>query len=495
MVYITQEDEDTEKALAAPLQQVGAPGLGVPQTTTPAVGGTAAVAPGTTPAGSFTGITAYLDKNRMAAAGLGRRVAGDITSKGNVAREGIGSAQQKFGDYTQSQNVGPTAETLSQLRSDPRVLANDPGKLSGFQKLQSGSYTGPNTLEESEFYAPAISALQSAQQAGTLAETPTGRAELMAQLNKSKGRRSKGVSTLDSQLLEGSEEGRAAIESAQAGLGDLPARMAEASAAGKLGVQTTRDANQSASQAIREGIAGTRGDFEKSINDRVSAARTSAAARESLARAALESMKWDASKIKSRGVFAGDEGGLVTTLSPEVLSDLGITQDDWNNLVRQTVRHNMAGLTPTKERKAAEAEGQEGMALPLGERSYTQLSNVGGLSPLEDPFTTWLQTISPETAITAANLGSKDDYEKMQALNSLAGDVQEYGLSDIALAGTAPEEGITFDTPALLQKLETLRLAREKEAKASGLYRYTGNIKNGKITSPVVGAGDINSAY
>lgn len=450
MVYLPQDEEEQKKNAQTPLQTVGSPGLFSPAGV-PSAGSSAA--PTSTKAGNFTGITKYLEKNQLGAAGLGQQVAQDISRKGEAARTAIGEAQQKFGGYLESQNVGKTPNILQQVQETPEALAADPTKVAEFKQLQSGAYQGPNTLEESQFYAPAQAALQPAQQAGELSQNEAGRQQLLSRT----GKRSRGALALDTALLEGSTEARSAIEAAQKGLGDIQGRFSTASEAGKTGASATRKSNQSVIDALKQ----SQGTFKSSIAQKIDAARAGAGVRDKELREALGALEWKPVKLsggRGRKVYAGDVGGIQGNLSPEILADLGITQADWDKIVKNSRALNTSGLAKTKAQILAEQEGRELLPTDL---AYRRPEGYEMAAPPTDPFELFLKAAIPEEAITAGNVSSPEDYARLKALQTLSGNLEDYGLSTPEQAGKAPAEITNLDNAAILAELERQRVLHQ----------------------------------
>ena len=440
MVFFPDDEETTNKGGAPPVQVVGQPGpLSAASPATP-VGESSPSGPSRT-TGGFAGITQYLAKNAPATQRLGEQAAGSIQQKGEAARQAVSQAGQQFESAVAPQQVNQNQQIQDALRNDPASLTSSPEQAAAFQQQFGANYTGPSTLEETEYYAPAQSAVKGAQESAKLSETEGGRTQLLSQLTSGGDRRrTRGSLLLDSALLQASPTARTALERARGSQSDLDSRLQGASEAARARASSIQGTNAATQAAARAALGEARGTLETDLDTRVSAARNAALARNAAAKSSLLGVS-QVPFPTERGErkILGPVGGLTDAPTAQALADLGLTPEDWEKINAGVTKYEQANLKP------------KDYGFRIGKKFHSPASF--DTETLGD----FVNELSPEAGITRSNVASPQDFARYAALNELAGEAGTFlDPSQQALAGTAPQELTDLDLEALLTALEGL---------------------------------------
>lgn len=146
----------------------------------------AASAKAPTSSGSFTNIQSYLNANKEAAPGLANQVSGNIKSSASQAQEGIQKARNAFDAASSTGTL--TADNAAKARDTVTNAGQalygegtkfDPNAVKDFQRVSSGAYKGPNSLEG---YGDLSNQAQNVRDMGNLSNTENGRFTLLRQM-------------------------------------------------------------------------------------------------------------------------------------------------------------------------------------------------------------------------------------------------------------------------------------------------------------------------
>lgn len=476
MAYLETPDEEKDKQVepgllsgsgGSPLAP-GAP-AGTPQ------------APGSSPETGgakpqFAELETYLNQNRPAAQQLGSRVAGEITKRGEGARSAITSGGQQFAQDVGKREVQQDVGLLNMLSSDPIGLAKDPDRKAAFERQRNASFSGPSSLEDSDFYSPISSAVGEAKRYGSLSETGGGIAEILGGAQQDRPY-SQGAREFDASLALGDETARGEIGRARSSLSDIDARLGEVSAAARTRAQQGAATTSATQQAAQGALKGAVGSSNADLDARLKAARDAAAGRAQAARSSFASIAPTISQGKegSQQIRAAGKtirGGL-QGLDAQALADLGLSAEQYQDLVG-------GGSTAAELARASRGLNDKGATSQV-DRLYGQYGQ--GLGDLGR----FLTERSPDS-IGRESFATPDDYARAAALADLGGDP----YLDQALAGqagTANLDLIDFDLPSALAQrdaaLEAIRRQAAYDRSVNSRSSTSGTVLSKAVKKPL----------
>lgn len=192
MAYIpkTQEEEDLLRQQGAPIEVAGTEGAVTPQNVKQSPNQT-----GMTP---FTDVAAYLDANKEQGVGLGQKVAENIRTEGEGARQAVDSVFQTFKSGVDSGTFKPKEEDINQVIADPVSFISDADKAKQFTDTATGVYTGPKKIEELPDFMTAQSSVSKAKQNQSLIDTSEGKQQLISGFQKNPTR---GLTAFDAMIF------------------------------------------------------------------------------------------------------------------------------------------------------------------------------------------------------------------------------------------------------------------------------------------------------
>ena len=354
-------------------------------------GGTSAAGTSTQFAPSATKLSDYLSTNAPQAAQQGQTIAGNLTSGYNQAQGDINSAISGFGTNVQGGYTAANPDLVSKAASNPTDFAKDSGNVQGFQNLWNDTYTGPQNFESTTPYQNVQNEVQNAVSNAQNVQSPAG---LSTYLNsQAKGNYLPGMATLDTALVQGSTEANKAIQDAAkpyAGLTDyLTGQVSQADQAVPA-AQAQAAANKAAIQNQFTGAGGVIPTYETNLQNQTTAAQ----------KAAQDAIDQEKAFLGTGNNWQGLFG------NQQQLSDLGLTPDQYNNL--------------------------------LQEQDYLQQYGKGNIPNASQ----YLTAINPTVDINQANNATAQNYSDIAALQQLTGqDLSSYLNSENASqAGTAPTD-------------------------------------------------------
>lgn len=424
-----QDNEDENKPSSqGPVAPVGggavhlAPSSGVGQG-----GGQSSGAAASPAGGQFATLDKYITANQGQADPLADKITGGIQNTYNTLDQGSqGVLQGLMGQvtnapgYTKSDN-----DLIAQESADPTSFANDAGNVASFQKQLTDSYGGPNSAEGTSDYQTQQSKINDAiSQGNAQTTTAAGRQQLVAQNSATP---TAGVTALNSAILSQSPDALGKVQDAYKPFQNLVSGLST----GAQGVDKTiaqeqadaANASKAATGAISNQITG----LNSSVNSGLSAAQQAATTQNAAVKSALTT----------------------GTASPEVLSALGISNDQWNSL--------------TAAQKAAATSD-------LIQSNQGQFGANSGTANVD--LTQWLTQQDPNAVLNTANTATQGQYDQAGAfsklLNGLNLDTPSMVLNtaNAGEAGTAPTNLNSYGYNTALQSTQATKAAEDAAAQA-----------------------------
>lgn len=356
--------------------------------------------------GNFASLNEYITANQGQAQPLADKLTpginkqyNDLDAQNNSAIASINSQVKNAPGYTASD-----PNILAQEAANPVSFANDPNNIKTFQGLLKNTYGGPASAESTNEYGAQQSAINNAIAAGTATTTTeAGRKGLLA---KNEASPTAGVTALNSAILTQDPNALSSIENAYKPFNNLVTNLnTGAQSANQLIAKEQADAAASSSAAT------------KAINDQINGLNAN-----------VNSAVTDA---QQKAISANDRiksdiaSGNVT---PDDLAAMGLTTDQWNAL-------SAADKAAATSVAVSSNQGQFG--------ANTGTANINN--------TQFLTQIDPNSAYTAANVATPEQYQKAQAFQSLLNGLNlqtptlAINPNAASAAGTAPKSLNTFN--------------------------------------------------
>lgn len=148
----------------------------------PTIGASSSAPKAPSSSGNFTNLSNYLNANKNYNAqggGLAGQVNQNLQDKGNVIQNQYNNAQQSFQTQADQGRVIDRNSTVQTALTNPSDFSKDNTNVSNFQKLLSGSYTGPQANSDT---AQIQNKAQNLQSLTNLGNTESGRHALLNNL-------------------------------------------------------------------------------------------------------------------------------------------------------------------------------------------------------------------------------------------------------------------------------------------------------------------------
>jgi len=440
-----QEDQNNNQQNQQP--QTGGSG-GASGSTGQGQGGSASVAPvsnvqqNAAPQASqgYTDVGSYLDANQAGSQQLGNQVASNLTNDYNTTKSGIDtSANSLINSVNQGYTQG-NDQLINQVAADPTAAAADPNQTAAFQAQLNDTYSGPNSWAD---YGTQQGNVATAQQNANLVNTPGGLNVLTQQVEQPST--SAGSNQLDTLLLGGNPGAMQNVQNAATPFNDLGAYLDSQNQAANTAIQGGQTAAQTASANALNAFTGANGtltNLNNTVNNTANTDLTNSQTQYTNLMNILNGVGNNGGVTNALGAITNQSANTGanraavanalsqenTTLSPDQLSQLGMTQDQWNGLVNQ--EQQLA--TPTFVASPFQGNGSawtQGQQAPLSQF-------VGGAAPTAD-------NINASTTATAPQ------YAEMAAIEQLLGGKTPQGNAlnplNSAMAGTANLNPMTFN--------------------------------------------------
>lgn len=377
--------------------------------------------------GQFASLNKYLSAN----VGRAEPLAGKLTSEIGKQYQGLESqGQQALGKIGSQVSAAPSYadanKTISEATIDPVSFTSDPNRIASFQNLLKASYTGPMSAEGTSEYAGQQEAINRAiAQGQNTVKTEAGRSNLIKDIS---AKPTTGVAALNSAILSKSPTALASVESAYKPFENLLANLQSGAAETNKAIAQKQEQAAGAKKASTEALTSQIGGLNTAVQNRVTAAQKNLADQNA--------------RIKNE-IASG-------TVSDATLQNLGLTKEQWNTLSAA----QKAAATPTDVLSNKQQFG-----------ATTGTTNIN----LQDFLG---QQLDPNTAISAANVATPEDYAKAQAFRSLLGNLNLQAPELVinpnaaAQAGTAPTGGNKFDYESALNVSKQARADQLAAAQA-----------------------------
>jgi hypothetical protein len=152
---------------------------------------------------NFVNVSDYLDKNPDASTKLGDLASSKLASQRDETLNAVNSAKSGFGDQVQAGGTKMDQSVLDSAFSSPETFTQDPNNTAKFLALRDAAYKGPNSLQETNLFAPTQSKITALDQAGAGIGTEAGRTNLVEGLSSHP---THGKSALNQLLLQGNPD-------------------------------------------------------------------------------------------------------------------------------------------------------------------------------------------------------------------------------------------------------------------------------------------------
>lgn len=152
---------------------------------------------------NFVNVSDYLDKNPGAGEHIGDLATDKLTTQRDEAMGSINDAKTGFGQQVQAGGMKLDQSVLDNAFSSPETFTQDPNNTAKFLALRDAAYKGPNSLQESDVFAPTQSKVTALDQTGAGLGTEAGRTNLVEGLSSHP---THGKSALNQLLLQGTPD-------------------------------------------------------------------------------------------------------------------------------------------------------------------------------------------------------------------------------------------------------------------------------------------------
>ena len=424
------EDDQKQPNAQGPVSPTGGGAVHLAPTSgvgSAAPGGTSGAAP--KPAGGqFATLNQYIDANQGQAAPLANKITGQIGQQyGALDQANQGTLQNIQGQVTNAPGYTKSDNALiAQESAAPVSFAGDSGNVANFQKQLTDTYGGPNSAESTQGYQTQQAAVNNAISNGqSQTSTDAGRQQLVAQNSAAP---TTGVTALNSAILSKDPTYLGQVENAYKPFQNLVTGLNT----GAQNINQTIASEQTdAANAAKNSLGAVTGQenaLNTSINNQVAAQQAAGTAQNAAVKNALTT----------------------GTADPTILSQLGITQAQWNTLTGAQKAAATSSVVTSNQ-------GQFG--------ANTGTTNVD--------LTKGLTQQDPNAVYNAGNTATADQYAQAGAFNTLLGglNLQTPSLAinsaNAAQAGTAPTNLSSYDYQNTLQGAQN---AKTQETAAAQAY-------------------------
>ncbi len=418
----------------------------------------------------YTDVGAYLDANQAGSQQLGNQVASNLTNTYNTTKSGIDTSannvinQANMG-YTQGNDA-----LIQQVANNPTAAVSDPNQVAAFQAQLNDTYTGPTSWADTTDangntiggYGTQQGNVANAQQEANLVNTPGGYNVLTQQVEQPGA--SAGVNSLDALLLGGNPNAVQTIQQAATPFNDLGTYLdAQNNTVNNTISNDTTAAQNVANNALNAftGSNGTLTNLNNTVNNTAATDLTNAQNQYNTLMSILGGVGNDqnlqtainaitnpsANTTQNVQNVKNAEAAENNTLTPDQLASLGITQDQWNNILsgENTLE------TPTFVASPFQGNGS----------AWTQAGQV--------PLTQFINGTAPTANnINASTVATPEQYAEMAAIEQLLGGQTPQGAAlnpaNASLAGTANLNPVSLNYNGANDYLTQLAQAQYQQA-------------------------------
>lgn len=249
-VPVGQEDDEEQKRKAA--------GLGTPE------GGTFGdTTPSSTPTKtSFVNVMDYLNKNPDASAQLGETAATKLNQQRTDAQAAATDTQSKFGQALTSGSKTLDQGLLDRAFADPSQFVGNPDDLAKFTAMRDASYSGPQSLQATDSFAPTQSKIAGLGTTATSLGTEEGRNALLQGFSP---KPTHGKTVLNQLLLQGDDTAAQKVTAAAGTFKDVEDQWKQFMEAAPGQVAAARAGTEATKNATQQGLQGATSAFAKQL--------------------------------------------------------------------------------------------------------------------------------------------------------------------------------------------------------------------------------------
>lgn len=332
-----------------PVSPTGAGGGAVhlaPSSSVPTVGGGGTSGPtGSGPAaagGSFASLNKYMAANQGQAEPLAEKLTSAIGQQYNTLSGQTDSTLNDINNQIAA-NAAPTNpdSVVAQESANPVSFASDPGNVKSFQNLLNASYSGPASAEGLNSFSNQQNAINNAISTGTTnTATEAGRENLLTQ---NEAAPTTGVTALNSAILSQSPTALGSVENAYKPFNNLLTTMQTGAATADKNIASRQTQVAADNKAANDAISNQTQGLNTAVNNQLGAANTTNS----------NFVNEYNDLVDSFGSTAG-----LGKITPQQLSDLGLTQAQLNDLGHQSTLantsqymtgHNFGAASPTSD--------------------------------------------------------------------------------------------------------------------------------------------------
>lgn len=410
----------------------------------------------------YTDVGSYLDANQAGSAQLGNQVSSNLTNQYNTTKSGIDTSANSLINSVNQGYVKGNDQLIAEAAANPTQTASDPNKVSEFQAQLNDTYTGPNSWAD---YGTQQGNVANAQQNANLVNTPGGLNVLTSQVESPQA--SQGVNQLDTLLLQGSPGAMAQAQAAASPYKDLGTYLDSQNQAANTAIQGGQNAAQTASQNALNAFTGSNGTLTN-LNNTVNNTATTDLANsqkqysdlmnilngvgndQNLQTAINGITNQSGNTAANRQAITNAQGQENNTLTPDQLSSLGITQDQWNSILSNENKLSTPNFV------ASPFQGNGSAWTQAGQAPISQFLN--GAAPTANN-------------INASTTATPEQYTQMSAIEQLLGGKTPQGSAlnpaNAAMAGTAKLNPLSLNYNDANNYLNQLAQSQQQQALSS----------------------------
>ena len=214
----------------------------------------------------FVNVSDYMTKNPGASAALGDLASGKLEQQKTEAQGAVDSAQSGFGQQVQSGTTNLDQGLLDNAFSAPDTFVQDSDNLGKFMAMRDATYKGPNSLQQSDVFAPTQSKVSGLMASGEGLGTEAGRTKLVEGLSTNPN---KGKSALNQLLLQGNPDAAQKISNTAAGFKSVDDQWNQFVQSSPNQVTAAQNATNATRDATRAGLEQATNSFKSGLNDQL----------------------------------------------------------------------------------------------------------------------------------------------------------------------------------------------------------------------------------
>lgn len=395
---------------------------------TPGSTGVSASATNPSQSGLFTNLSQYLNNNVDNASGVGNTVGSFFQNTAGSAENTLGSNQSDFDNQIGAGTINFNQDLANQAVADPNTFTQNSQNVGSYQNMVNGTYSGPTDFATSQDYANSAAPIAQYDQYTASLAQPNQYNNLLSTIYQGTPY-TPGEVSLDSALLANNPNVLSSVNNTVQGIGSLDNKLANATTTENQNVAQGQATTGSTNASAGSAITGAETNLQNLVNQAVTTAQGGAQTNFTNLQNTLNQYN------------GYTPNGTAAPLTADQLSQLGVTADQWKNLLQNVGQWN-----------TTYANGQNAAYSPFGSLS----------SYLSTPGT---------SGITASNVATPDQYNTLNSLQTLLGPTAQPNqfLTNPEQAGTAPTNIGSFDyTNALSAVNSDINSAANKAPSAAG---------------------------